>query len=99
MGLFWSMQPEPGFEKKRFMQHDVTKPLVSKVSVYDQFYTMDVMLSGQLTPILKTEIPRWYKAQNVTRVEIYENKFRGVLFIPSGKHKICIHAHIHAHFC
>ena len=86
MGLFWSMQPETGFEKKRFMQLDVTNPLVSKVSIYNQFQSMDALHSAKLTPILQTAIPRWYKAQSVTRVEICENKLRGVLFIPSGKH-------------
>ena len=86
MGLFWSMQHEPGFEKKRFMQHDVTTPLVSKISLYDQFHNMDAMHSAKLTPILQTSIRRLYKAENVTKVEICENKLRGVLFIPSGKH-------------
>ena len=85
MGLFWSMQAEPGFEKKRFLKEDVTTPLVAKVFVYKQFVTLQDLHAKTLTPLLASEIRRWYKAADVSRVEVHQNAIRGMLFIPPGK--------------
>ena len=85
MGLFWSMQPEPGFETKRFMKDNVSTPLLSTVNVYSGLRTLNEIQNGKVRLIFTSEVPRWYKAPNVKKIEIERGRIRGTLFIPSGK--------------
>ena len=84
MGLFWSMQPEPGFETKRFMKDNALTPLLSTVNVYSGLRTLKDIQNGKDQLIFTSEISRWYKAPNVKRIEIERGRIRGTLFIPSG---------------
>ena len=85
MGLIWSMSAEPGWETTKFVKRTVLTPLVSKLYIYPQFLTMENLRTNLINPILCSEIPRWYKAPCVKRLEVEDGSIRGTLFIPIGK--------------
>jgi hypothetical protein len=89
MGLFWSMTPEPGQKRfLRMLQKNASSPRVTTLSVYPGHLTCDDLPSPDHVPLAVKDIPRWYMARGVTRIEVREGALRGTLFLPEG---VCVY--------
>ncbi|KAJ8309324.1 hypothetical protein KUTeg_014198 [Tegillarca granosa] len=86
MGLFWSMEQEPGQSKGlRYWKRDVTEPVLVTLNVFKGHYSWDELYSKTMQPLVSTVIRRWYKAPDVKREQIRVGNIRGTLFLPPGK--------------
>lgn len=86
MGLFWSMQKEPGTKSTtRFFMKDITTPVRVTVKTYNGHMVWDELNDAtKPASLAETVIDRRYMAQNVRRLPVKEGRVRGVLFLPEG---------------
>ena len=84
MGLFWSMEQDPGQKPGlRIVRRIATTPIRTTLSVCAGHIEHLADLAHQI-PLATTTINRWYMASHVQRLEINEGDIVGTLFIPKG---------------
>ena len=94
MGILWSLQPAPGQPKNtRMAINFVDRPGLITLNVYSGHLTMS-QIYGQSQPtpesLATVQLERWFKSEDVTRIEVEEGNIRGSLFLPPGENTFCI---------
>lgn len=85
MGIFWSMVQAPGQkEGLRLMKKDMTTPMTTNITVFNDHLTVDAIRAASSDPVCLGSIDRWYMGPGVKREVVRHGRTRGVLYIPAG---------------
>ena len=85
MGIFWSMVQAPGQkEGLRLMKKDMTTPMTTNITVFNDHLTVDTIRAASSDPVCLGSIDRWYMGPGVKREVVRHGRTRGVLYIPAG---------------
>ena len=86
MGLFWSLQPEPGSRPGiRLRKKDVTQPHSITLSIIAGHVDANHSSHHKSDILAQTEVKRCYMWEDVLRVPVRHGRIRGTLFIPQSK--------------
>ncbi|XP_035828114.1 acyl-coenzyme A amino acid N-acyltransferase 1 isoform X2 [Aplysia californica] len=88
MGIVWSLQPAPGQPQQTRMAINFTnRPGLITLNTYAGHLDLtDIYGESGIQPssLASIEIERWFRHEDVTRIEIEEGNVRGALFLPPG---------------
>ncbi|KAK3103402.1 hypothetical protein FSP39_018954 [Pinctada imbricata] len=85
MGLLWSMEAEPGYERIQFKTRDVKVPLLYDIYIYDGILSLDEVQNCQKACLATSRIQRLCMEKSVRLEEIRDGPMTGKLFIPKGE--------------
>ncbi|KAM5330006.1 bile acid-CoA:amino acid N-acyltransferase isoform 2-T2 [Glossophaga mutica] len=81
MGLFWSLKPERPF--RRLLKKDVmSSPFSVTLDIYNSVCLLE---SAMVQPSASQVVQRWFRCPGTQRVQIWEGRLRGALFLPPGE--------------